>query len=296
MSSRRMAFVIAPPRWVGTTWVNEYPESMTQQQLVSSLSHSHLLVDALSKLLLLLPLPVFLLPRDKYFIAAIHGPNTRATLPTPNSRNKIQSTPSDMTEGTCGGSRRRKVQLLDEYFCIEALLLVLASSVDAALPRRFAAEGPWSFKNPPSFIWGVGTTPNTSNVRAQTLSWVSPSHIIPLSIELFQVSCPKFFMRFVISSPVRTVNWWGGRAVALYIVDIWLPRPLLCGGTRPYFTVHPPLSTTMHAGKGLSFVVSRPLLDVTVADFPVPVAGGFLFVGVATAVSDPMVRDEKWSK
>ena len=53
----------------------------------------------------------------------------------------------------------------------------------------------------------------------------------------------------------------------------------------------------MHAGKGLSFVVSsRPLLAVTVADFPVPVEGGFLFVGVATVVSDPMVRDEKWSK
>jgi hypothetical protein len=115
---------------------------MTQQQLVSSLSHSLLVVVAISLL------SVLFLPMDKYFTAAIHGPNIRATLPTPNSRNKIQSTPSDITEGTCGGSRRRNVQLLDEYFGIEALLLAEeASTTDAAaaaaaFPRRLAAEAP----------------------------------------------------------------------------------------------------------------------------------------------------------
>lgn len=99
--------------------------------------------------------------------------------------------------------------------------------------------------------------------------------------------------------------------MALNIVDIWIVGILLLfsfrvasfeliGGAMPYFTVHPPLSTTTHAGKEVLFFIETRLIlfvegeeDAAVAAvLPAPFAGDFFLVGVAAGVvSDPMVPE-----
>jgi hypothetical protein len=94
-------------------WVNEKPESTTQQQFVLSLIHDD--PFSLASVLHVVLLSGIVRQNDRYFSAAMHAPNFRDTLAIPNSRNNMQSTPSDITEGTKGGSRRKNVELLEEY-------------------------------------------------------------------------------------------------------------------------------------------------------------------------------------
>jgi hypothetical protein len=150
----------------------------------------------------------------------------------------MQSTPSDITDGTKGGSSKRNVQSFDEQMFRGFAAVAVA---DGCFPRLVAVDD--IVPKNPAPPDGLGITPTFSKTRFQTLNCVSPSQIIPLSIEYFHDNCPKFFMCNVISSPDRTVNWCGGRAVALYMLDMVGMVVVVVGGRRPNFTVHPPLST-----------------------------------------------------
>mmetsp|Transcript_12268 Transcript_12268/g.28890 ORF Transcript_12268/g.28890 Transcript_12268/m.28890 type:complete len:257 (-) Transcript_12268:365-1135(-) len=226
-----------PPFWVGTTWVAEYPESITRQHWVSSFSH----VSGTPSC-----------DCDRYLMAAMQGLRTFATLPTPSSRNNTLSIPSDITEGTKGCSSSTNAQFPDEW------ALGGGAAASFGLARRDAASvarndvPPRPLPATPTFIIGVGTTPRSSRARAQTLSWVSPSVTMPRSMGWFQESCPRFFIE-VISSPASTASWCGGLAVALYMLDILLLSvgtdveffpPVCFGNTRPYLIIQPPLSTS----------------------------------------------------